>query len=168
MLKKHPKIKYVVLLVLILLVGAATVLAIFLAGPTGGLPMDNALIPSESVFIVGLLAVLLPVLLLALIRSVSKKSKKPQRIEAQPEAKLSARLDGKRDPVRAGQGGARSAGAGTPDRADGESRFYMLAKTDQIMQKYASPPKNATLTLAEFCESFRAYAAGNLGLYQQT
>ena len=74
MLKKHPKIKYVVLLVLILLVGAATVLAIFLAGPTGGLPMDNALIPSESVFIVGLLAVLLPVLLLALIRSVSKKS----------------------------------------------------------------------------------------------
>ena len=65
MLKKHPKIKYIVLLVLILLFGMAAVLAIFLAGPTGGLPMDNAFIPSESVLVLGLLALLLPVLLIA-------------------------------------------------------------------------------------------------------
>ena len=167
MLKKHPKIKYIVLLTLILLVGFATVLAIFLAGPTGGLPMDNAFIPSESVVVLGILALLLPVLLLMLIYSVSKKSKKPQKVQAQPEAKLSARLDGKQDPVKPGQGGNRTGGAGgaTPERADGESRFFMLTQTDRVMQKYASPAYDPSLTLESFCESFRAYAAGNLGLY---
>ena len=167
MRKKHPKIKYVVLLVFILLFGMAAVLAIFLAGPTGGLPMDNAFIPSESVLVLGLLALLLPVLLLALIRSVSKKTKKPKKIQAVPEEKLSARLDGKKDPdsrAKPGQGGGR-AGGNAPERADGESRFFMLARTDRIMQKYAAPAKDASLTLEGFCESFRAYAAGNLGLY---
>ena len=53
----------------------------------------------------------------------------------------------------------------TPERADGESRFFMLAKTDDIMKKYAAPAYNPKVTLESFCESFRAYAAGNLGLY---
>ena len=166
MLKKHPKIKYIVLLVLILFFGMAAVLAIFLAGPTGGLPMDNAFIPSESVLVLLLLALLLPVLLVVLILSVAKKSKKPQKIQAQPQARLSARLDGKPDsaPTKAGQGGGRTT-PGTPERADGESRFFMLAQTDQIMQKYVAPKKDPAMSLEGFCESFRAYAAGNLGLY---
>ena len=67
---------------------------------------------------------------------------------------------------KSGKGGQRSANSpGTPERAEGESRFFMLARTDRIMQKYAAPAKDASLTLEGFCESFRAYAAGNLGLY---
>ena len=162
MRKKHPKIKYIVLLALILFFGLAAVIAIFMASVNNGLPMDNPLIPSESVFVLGLLAIALPVLLLALIISVSKKSKKPRKIEAQPQAKLSARLDGKEDPVKPGSGAQVN---GTPERAEGESRFFMLTKTDEIMSKYASPPYDPSVTLASFCESFRAYAAGNLGLY---
>ena len=171
MRKKHPKIKYVVLLVLILLFGITAVLAIFLAGPTNGLPMDNALIPSESVLILGLLVLMLPILLFALIISISRKHKKMRKIEAMPEAKLSVRLDGKGPDPKAEKlkGSAVSAqpgaGAETPEREDGESRFFMLSRTDQIMQKYAAPTKKPGMTLAEFCESFRAYAAGNLGLY---
>ena len=170
MRKKHPKIKYIVLLVLILFFGLAAVLAIFMASVGNGLPMDNPLIPSESVLVLGLLAVALPVLLLALIASVSKKSKKMRKIEAQPEAKLSARLDGKQDPPKPEKRGGSSGNTGTtnantPERADGESRFFMLAKTDSVMKKYAAPAYNPAVTLKSFCESFQAYAAGNLGLY---
>ena len=170
MRKKHPKIKYIVLLVLILFFGLAAVLAIFMASVGNGLPMDNPLIPSESVLVLGLLAVALPVLLLALIVSVSKKSKKMRKIEAQPEAKLSARLDGKQDPPKpekrsGSSGNTGTTNANTPERADGESRFFMLAKTDSVMKKYAAPAYNSAVTLKSFCESFQAYAAGNLGLY---
>ena len=171
MRKKHPKIKYIVLLVLILFFGLITTLAILMAPANGGLPMDNAFIPSESVIVLGLLALLLPVLLIALSISVSRKTKKARKIEAQPKDKLSARLDGKEsDESDAAAGHSRASGHGrstpdAPERADGESRFFMLARTDDIMKKYASPEHDPALTLAGFCESFRAYAAGNLGLY---
>ena len=161
MRKKHPKIKYIVLLSLILFFGLAGVLAVFLAPFDGGLPMDNAFIPSESVLVLGILALALPVLLIALIVSISKKGKKPQKIEAMEQPKLSARLDGKKDPSAA-QG---TASSGTPERAEGESRFFMLSRTDRYMKKYAAPAYQKEVTLASFCESFRAYAAGNLGLY---
>ena len=75
--QKNPKIKYIVLLVLILAFGLLTVAAIFLAGPNGGLPMDNAFIPSETVLIIGILALLLPICLAALTVSIAKKHKKP-------------------------------------------------------------------------------------------
>ncbi|MBQ5362182.1 MAG: hypothetical protein IIU63_02445 [Clostridia bacterium] len=171
MRKKHPKIKYIVLLALILFFGLAAVIAIFMASVNNGLPMDNPLIPSESVLVLGLLALALPVLLLALIISVSKKSKKLRRIEAQPDAKLSDRLDGKQDPPKpvkgsgAGVGSGVGSAPGAPERADGESRFFMLAKTDDIMRKYSAPAYDPSVTLSSFCESFQAYAAGNLGLY---
>ena len=169
MRKKHPKTKYIVLLVLILAFGLLTVAAVFLAAPDGGLPMDNAFIPSESVLVLGVLALLLPVLLVALIISIRKKPKKAQRIQAQPEAKLSARLDGKKDPVAQGAVSKGAKGAGQPTgqgaRAEGESRFFMLSKTDQIMKKYTAPTHQEQMTLSSFCESFQAYAAGNLGLY---
>ena len=54
---------------------------------------------------------------------------------------------------------------GQPERAEGESRFFMLTQTDRIMQKYVAPPVHSDLTLEGLCEHFRAYAAGNLGLY---
>ena len=81
----------------------------------------------------------------------------------------SARVQVVAPPSDNAKGGAKGAqpgtGAATPEREDGESRFFMLSRTDQIMQKYAAPTKKPGMTLAEFCESFRAYAAGNLGLY---
>ena len=168
MRKKHPKIKYIVLLVLIYVFGLAAALAIFMAPVGSGLPMDNALIPSESVIVLGLLAALLPVLLVALIISVSKKPKKPHKIEAQPKEKLSARLDGKQDPVAPEQSFGKRRGSSrpeVPERADGESRFFMLAKTDASMRKYEAPAYDPDITLESFCQSFQAYAAGNLGLY---
>ena len=165
MRKKNPKIKYIVLLVLILTLGLLGVLAIFLAAPENGLPMDNAFIPSDSVLVISVLAIFLPVLLLALIISVSKKSKKPNRIQATPEAKLSMRLDGKKDPEQGKNGSANASAPGSSERAEGESRFFMLAKTDQVMKKYAAPVYKQEVTLQSFCESFQAYAAGNLGLY---
>ncbi len=169
MKKKNPKTKYIVLLVLILAFGLLTVGAVFLAGPNGGLPMDNAFIPSESVLIVGILALLLPICLAALTISIAKKHKKPIRIQATPEAKLSDRLDGKKDLPReqARSEGASKGGTapGQPERAEGESRFFMLAQTDRIMAHYCAPAYDPDLTLQDFCERFRAYAAGNLGLY---
>jgi hypothetical protein len=67
-----------------------------------------------------------------------------------------------------GQGNGKGKGSGnkpTPERKDGESRFFMLSSTDEVMRKYAAPPYRPEVTLASFCEDFRAYAAGNLGLY---
>ena len=171
MRKKHSKTKYIVLLTLILFFGLLAAAAIFMAPVNGGLPMDNAFIPSESVLVLGLLAILLAGLLLALIISVSKRTRKLRKIEAVPQAKLSDRLDGKSDPVTPGQDKGKSpakGGAvrpGAPERADGESRFFMLTQTDAIMRKYSAPAYDPTLTLESFCEKFRAYAAGNLGLY---
>ena len=105
MQKKYSKIKYIFLLLLILLVGAVGVIAIFIPAPESGLPVDLALIPSESVFVLLMLALLLPILLFALIISISVGHKKPIKIEAMPEKKLSIRLDGKKDPpAKHGQG----------------------------------------------------------------
>ena len=64
-----------------------------------------------------------------------------------------------------GSAGTGRPGTSTPEREDGDSRFYMLSKTDQVMQKYTAPAKQPNMTLESFCESFRAFAAGNLGLY---
>lgn len=61
--------------------------------------------------------------------------------------------------------GTGKSGTASPERADGESRFFMLSKTDSIMKKYTAPAHDPSVTLESFCESFRAYAAGNLGLY---
>ncbi|MBO5842669.1 MAG: hypothetical protein J6R46_06705, partial [Clostridia bacterium] len=157
---KFSKIKYIVLLVLILFFGLVAAAAILMAPVGSGLPMDNPLIPSESVIVLGLLAILLPVLLIALTVSISLKSKKARKIQAEQEHKLSARLDGKQDPVKNAYGGNAA-----PERKDGESRFFMLSSTDEVMRKYAAPPYRPEVTLASFCEDFRAYAAGNLGLY---
>ena len=157
---KFSKIKYIVLLVLILFFGLVAAAAILMAPVGSGLPMDNPLIPSESVVVLGLLAILLPVLLIALTVSISLKSKKARKIQAEQEHKLSARLDGKQDPVKNAYGKNAA-----PERKDGESRFFMLSSTDEVMRKYAAPPYRPEVTLASFCEDFRAYAAGNLGLY---
>ena len=165
MRKKHPKIKYIVLLTLILIFGILGVLAVFMAGHDNGLPMDNPLIPSESVFVIGFLAAALPILLIALIISVAIKTKKPKQIEAGAEDKLSVRLDGKKDVRKPSEQARGTSAPGTPDRADGESRFFMLSRTDRYMKKYAAPVYQPEVTLESFCESFRAYAAGNLGLY---
>ncbi|MBQ2805938.1 MAG: hypothetical protein IJF08_02700, partial [Clostridia bacterium] len=64
-----------------------------------------------------------------------------------------------------GTGTKQPSSPGTPERAEGESRFFMLSRTDRYMKKYAAPAYNKEVTLASFCESFQAYAAGNLGLY---
>ena len=160
MRKKHPKIKYIVLLALILFFGLLGILAVFMAPADGGLPMDNAFIPSESVLVLGLLALLLPALLIALIVSISKKQKEPRKIEAMQAPRLSDRLDGKKDPADPS-----AATPGAPERADGESRFFMLSRTDRYMKKYAAPAFDRELTLEGFCKKFQAYAAGNLGLY---
>ena len=64
-----------------------------------------------------------------------------------------------------GTGTKQTSSPGTPERAEGESRFFMLSRTDRYMKKYAAPAYNKEVTLASFCESFQAYAAGNLGLY---
>ena len=69
------------------------------------------------------------------------------------------------DGKSAGKKGTGTQTPNTPERADGESRFFMLAKTDSVMKKYAAPAYNPAVTLKSFCESFQAYAAGNLGLY---
>ena len=64
-----------------------------------------------------------------------------------------------------GTGYAGGATPGAPERADGESRFFMLSRTDRYMKKYAAPAFDRELSLAGFCKKFQAYAAGNLGLY---
>ncbi|MBO5756994.1 MAG: hypothetical protein J6S28_04790, partial [Clostridia bacterium] len=73
-------------------------------------------------------------------------------------------------PENGGEGNGKKPSKGTAapgeiERAEGESRFFMLARTDEVMRKYAAPTYDPSLTLKGFCESFRAYAAGNLGLY---
>ena len=47
----------------------------------------------------------------------------------------------------------------------GESRFFKLSKIDERFADYVAPALNETITLSEFCEQFRNYAARELGLY---
>ncbi len=48
---------------------------------------------------------------------------------------------------------------------DGESRFFRLTKVDEKMANYKPPVYNKTITLKEFCENFRNFAASKLNLY---
>jgi len=46
-----------------------------------------------------------------------------------------------------------------------ESRFYMLTETDRVMSSSKESGFNDEITLKEFCEKFRAFAASKLKLY---
>ncbi len=48
---------------------------------------------------------------------------------------------------------------------EGETRFFRLSKVDETMQNYVAPDYNTTISLKEFCDKFRAYAASRLKLY---
>lgn len=47
----------------------------------------------------------------------------------------------------------------------GESRFFKLSKIDADYANYVAPTFNETITLEEFCDQFRNYAASRLKLY---
>ncbi len=49
--------------------------------------------------------------------------------------------------------------------AVGESRFFKLSKIDSDYADYVAPTLNETITLEEFCNQFRNYAASRLKLY---
>ena len=111
-----------------------------------------ALIKSETVFIIVLLAVLLLVFLVLLLIAAWKGRHAPA-----PTEKTSAA------PV---QGSAANA-AGTASTAeDGERvRFDGLTRLDRERGKFVRDSYNEEIGLKEFCDRFRAYAAGNLRLY---
>ena len=48
---------------------------------------------------------------------------------------------------------------------EGESRFFKLTQIDERYKDYEAPALNQTITLKEFCEQFRNYAANKMGLF---
>lgn len=48
---------------------------------------------------------------------------------------------------------------------EGESRFYNLTQIDEKYANYEAPVLNETITLEQFCEQFRNYAASKMELY---
>jgi hypothetical protein len=49
--------------------------------------------------------------------------------------------------------------------AEGESRFFKLTQIDERYEGYVAPTLNETISLKEFCEQFRNFAASQMGLY---
>ena len=101
---------------------------------------------------IGIYALVVLGLIIWLVVSVLRADSARVQVVASPE-----------DKSRGAKGAGQPTGQGA--RAEGESRFFMLSKTDQIMKKYTAPTHQGQMTLSSFCESFQAYAAGNLGLY---
>lgn len=48
---------------------------------------------------------------------------------------------------------------------EGESRFFKLSKVDEDMKKYKAPTFNNTISLKDFCTSFKNFSASELKLY---
>ena len=145
----------VLLLCALLVVGTLACVLVFGAGGDWDTHFSSALVRTGTVyFLIGLCLLLLVLLVCMIVISFRASS------EIREQVKQKKLLE-KRDFEALKRLGA-TKGRRKANKEKG--RFSMLQRIDKKMARYKAPPMSR-ISLGEFCNSFRNYAAGTLGLY---
>ena len=147
--KKSNSAKYYLLL-LVIIISSALLLST-LSSPMLKEFWFDFLGSSEIIYVVPVLLILLISCVFTMIRIVFKhREKEKKRRKENPIVKLDAFTEEKSSDKK---------------EETTESRFYMLTETDRVMSSSKESGFNDEITLKEFCEKFRAFAASKLKLY---
>jgi len=186
------KTKYVAALVLLVCIGALLIAAVLSRDASVVSFLGGRVVRSETVYVLLLAAILLPLLLLALLLSMvleqKRSKKKPHVLQLKAAEATFAAGHMHAAPYQAP---ARPAVAPTPtvattataelpstpanesgevlpfgeDEDDRRGRFCKLTHLDEIRQQFRRSGYDENITLRQFCENFRNYAASRLKLY---
>ena len=155
--KNKKKTLYVIFIVLIAIIGtlfayAASQDAIHL------LPTDVRLQWTPRLIMIIVLAVLLPILLVLFMFVIHRRRRLLEKTLNNAGVPSTATKDGKDEKDKKKE---------KDDKGDKGSRFFMLAQTDERMEKKKNPHFNGQITLKELCTQFRNFAASQLRLYYE-
>ncbi|MGN0819168.1 MAG: AAA family ATPase [Christensenellaceae bacterium] len=159
---KKRTFRHILLLLAVIIVGTLLAFSIAYSPNIDGI-FNMPLVPSETLYIITALAILLPVLLVLLILVVLTRRKinyqngfddsgVPENFKTE-EAYSSEKVNE--------QGNKDDEGEETPS----VSRFFMLTKTDKEYESKPATEFDNGITLEKLCEKFRAFSASRLGLY---
>ena len=143
------RIKWIVLLIVILVAGALLALSVFsFQGNEGGF-LSAGVIRSDTATVLVILILSVPLLLIALLAVLIFTKEKPQTI--------TANFDGV----------VNTAPKATEPEAEEEvaERFCMLTEIEKNKNNYGQFSYDKNVTLESLCEDFRNYAASRLKLY---
>ena len=152
--KKPKKIRNLILLFLLLIiVGSLLITAVkAISDENGQIPLTG-LVRSETLYVLAIGLALVPVLLLGLAIVAFMTNKKSE--ENEPREVTFVSPDG--TPI--------SSSAAAEEEEEVTERFCMLSEIDRKKNTYGHTNYERNVTLENFCENFRNYAANKLKLY---
>ena len=152
----RKKIKWLILLGIILIAGALLLAAVGITlSKEGDDLFPDGIIRSETLIMLIVLIISVPVLLIALLLALIFAKEKP--------SKVVATINGINGQVNVGS--AKPAEKHEEKEESNDTRFCMLGEIEGKRESYGHDDYNDNITLEQFCNDFRNYAASKLKLY---
>ena len=148
----RKSIKWIILLLIILVVGALLTYSINQYMSSGGELFPQGVIRSETVVVVAVFLFGVPLLLVILLLIMAFVKPQPKTITATLNGGVKTTVS---------QNITKSDGSDT----EGLSRFCMLNEIEEKRSEYGKFKYDKNITLMQLCEDFRNYAASRLKLY---
>lgn len=140
------------MLIAVVLIGALLAFAITQnSGSEGGI-FENGLVRSDSMTVIIILMILIPLLILCLILTMIFGKEKAETITATLNGNLNAT-------------GVSVKGKAEEDTDEVRERFCMLSEIDRKKTTFGHTKYDNGISLEQFCDDFRNYAASRLKLY---
>ena len=149
---KRSSIKWIFLLLIIAAAGFLLTVSLYNMFSGGNRLFENGIVRSETAMTLLVLMLAVPVLLIILLLIMTFGKDEPKTIKAT--------LDGV---VRANA--APSEAKAEEEEEETGERFCMLSEIEKNKAKYDRTDYESNVTLEEFCDNFRNYAANRLKLY---
>ena len=150
---KRSSIKWIVLILIIIAAGALLAITVTDMADSGTGIFTKGLIRSEAVVTLVILLISVPVLLIVLLLVMAfGKNETPT---------VNATIEG----LTAGIGATAMPVAKSEESEEVTERFCMLSEIERNKNKYEKFNYDKNITLKQFCEDFRNYAASKLKLY---
>ncbi len=161
-----PKKKYIAILAAVVIFGILLVVGIGVAAPYGGL--TKGAVSSETLYIIVALMIIFPVVLLAFIIAVMASfSRSDRRSASEIAGDETEDKNKKKDVVKSKDRvkDRRKKEGGKEETNESGNRFSTLTAIDAESRKYARDDYDESITLKQFCENFRNFAAYKSKLY---
>ena len=146
------KIKYIVLIIAVALIGTILACAFSMLISTGG----KRVVRNEIMYFILAALILLPIMLIIFLMALVFGKKKIEETDSSVEINGSLKAIGK---------GIKKGKVDKEEENGERTRFYMLSEIDARSVKYQKEQYETEVTLKEFCEGFRNFASYKLQLY---
>ncbi len=173
---QKKKTKYILGIVLLLLSGLALIAAVLTRTANGGSLLGGYAVRADVSYLLVIFALLLPLLLLLLLLSTLLEARHSRRhptvlqmesVTANLPTK-SAKSTPVAQPAAPQSEAAQGEGEALPEEGeedDRRGRFCKLNNLDERRNEFRRAAYDENITLRQFCENFRNYAASRLKLY---